>query len=178
MSLLYATTPPPIAAPCQAGWLQHSTFCYLYKNTPLTYTQSSQDCNISNAHLVTISTQEEDAFLMENVYSQQLQSFWIGLNDQTTEGQFKWEEDGEFLLTTSYSNWDPSSPTNQRGRDCVVYGANGWRLESNFCANVKHTYVCRQALSEWCTLHTDTHTHTHTHRHTHTQAHTGTHQQS
>lgn len=91
---------------------------------------------------------------MEDVFTQQQEAFWIGLNDQTTEGQFKWEEDGEFLLTTSYSNWDPASPTNQRGRDCVVYGANGWRLESNFCANVKHTYVCRQALSEQSTQHT------------------------
>lgn len=145
---------PPRAASCPAGWLQRATYCYLYKNTPLTYSQSSQDCNISNAHLVTISNQEEDTFLMEDVYSQQQEVFWIGLNDQTSEGQFKWEGDGEFLLTTSYSNWDPSSPTNQRGRDCVVYGASGWRLESNFCANVKHTYVCRQALSEECTQQT------------------------
>ena len=59
------------------------------------------------AHLVTISSQEENDFVLEHTGG----GIWIGFTDQYDEGNWEWVtgEDG------GYTNWDEGEPNNDNG---------------------------------------------------------------
>ena len=65
------------------------------------------------AHLVTITSEEENTFLTEFV----TQDTWIGLNDVAEEGVFEWVT-GEEL---TYTNWREGEPNNYGGNEPYVH---------------------------------------------------------
>ncbi|KAL7862972.1 hypothetical protein SRHO_G00119560 [Serrasalmus rhombeus] len=99
---------------CEEGWVEFMGSCYIHFNEREMWTGAEQYCQELNAHLVSITSQQEQNFV--NTLAQDYQ--WIGLNDRDKQNEFRWT-DGSSL---QYENWRPNQPDDysNSGEDCVV----------------------------------------------------------
>ncbi|KAI4894608.1 hypothetical protein NFI96_012461 [Prochilodus magdalenae] len=97
---------------CPQRWTRFMSSCYYVSQSANTWDLSRLDCQGKKADLVIINSKEEQAFV-----SGLASNFWIGLNDLSWEGQWKWV-DGTFL-TSGY--WMKGEPNNGRYFNGKIY---------------------------------------------------------
>uniref|UniRef100_A0A3B4FU29 Aggrecan core protein n=1 Tax=Pundamilia nyererei TaxID=303518 RepID=A0A3B4FU29_9CICH len=99
---------------CPDDWVEFMGSCYRHFTGRDTWAEAEKHCQELNAHLVSISSQEEQQFLISNGEEYQ----WIGLSDKDMQNEFHWT-DGSPL---TFENWRPNQPDNyfDSGEDCVV----------------------------------------------------------
>ncbi|XP_047672055.1 C-type lectin domain family 4 member F-like [Tachysurus fulvidraco] len=71
---------------CEEGWKSLGLKCYYFSTDKLNWTQSRDYCVEKGGHLVIITSQTEQGFLISQIG----ETHWIGLNDLETEGQWMW----------------------------------------------------------------------------------------
>lgn len=80
-------------------------------------------CEKMGGHLVTITSEEENAFITENIMTID-EDCHIGFTDEESEGNWVWitEED------TDYTNWDSDEPNNEDEEDFAMIrnGSGKW----------------------------------------------------
>ncbi|XP_039608770.1 C-type lectin domain family 4 member E-like [Polypterus senegalus] len=109
---------------CPQSWMLFNSKCYLFSSNMLTWAEGLDGCRQNGAHLVIIESEQEQAFLLNELSKQSPQKpYWIGLNDIATEGQFFWVDNKRLDPSKSFwgVNWDGSKePDNWRNQeDCV-----------------------------------------------------------
>lgn len=81
---------------------------YLLTSGSVSWTDAQVEAESLGGNLVTINDAAEEAWLQQTFGTQ---SFWIGLNDRLTEGEFVWAS-GEQV---TYTNWAPGEPNDFNG---------------------------------------------------------------
>ncbi|WP_017652856.1 DUF4347 domain-containing protein [Fortiea contorta] len=87
---------------------------YVLTQTAGTWTQAQTEAQRLGGNLVTINDAAEEAWLKSTFGTGE--QLWIGLTDQTVEGQYRWIN-GEAV---TYTNWAPGQPSNSRSNEDFV----------------------------------------------------------
>ncbi|KAG7281850.1 hypothetical protein CRUP_031099 [Coryphaenoides rupestris] len=99
---------------CAEGWLEFMGSCYLHFEERHTWSEAELQCQELNAHLVSITSAQEQQFVNSNAQDYQ----WIGLNDRDVQNEFRWTDGSP----VAFENWRPNQPDSyfDSKEDCVV----------------------------------------------------------
>ncbi|NP_001035129.1 immune-related, lectin-like receptor 4 [Danio rerio] len=129
------------SAQCPEDWQYHAGKCYYFSSNTntLDWFKSRDACISDGGHLVIINNRDEQEFLMSKT-NKYKGSFWIGLTDKSTEGQWLWVDNTK--LSTDIRYWNGQEPDNWKGyrneytegEDCARIEQNNWNINSWFDA--------------------------------------------
>uniref|UniRef100_UPI003AAE5BD4 brevican core protein n=1 Tax=Centroberyx gerrardi TaxID=166262 RepID=UPI003AAE5BD4 len=126
---------------CEPGWDKFEGFCYRHFTKRQGWEVAEQHCRMCGGHLVSLMTPEEQDYINDKYREYQ----WIGLNDRTIEGDFRWS-DGNPLL---YENWYRGQPDSYflSGEDCAVMVWHDSGRWSDVPCNYHLSYTCKKGTS-------------------------------
>ncbi|XP_029359711.1 brevican core protein [Echeneis naucrates] len=126
---------------CEPGWEKFQAFCYRHFNKRQSWEAAEQHCRMCGGHLISVMTPEEQDYINDKYREYQ----WIGLNDRTIEGDFRWS-DGNPLL---YENWYRGQPDSYflSGEDCAVMVWHDGGHWSDVPCNYHLSYTCKKGVS-------------------------------
>ncbi|XP_071791767.1 alpha-N-acetylgalactosamine-specific lectin-like [Asterias amurensis] len=122
-----------VAGECPADFTPYKNdACYLAVAKSKTWLEAEKHCNSYTSctggdigHLASVHSLDENNFVtrLYDMISVPAQGpFWIGMNDQQTEGNFQWS-DG---WSVTYRNFGQSNPVSNLAENCVsVQGTDG-----------------------------------------------------
>ncbi|XP_071940909.1 macrophage mannose receptor 1-like [Antedon mediterranea] len=147
---VHTATPLPTGAfdtRCGIDWVYDSASgkCYLLRPSDYKDWAGARDqCLIEGGDLVSITSYEEENFLISLLRGVTEPTMWIGANDLTTEGGWEWTDKEPFV----YFNWKSGEPNNDGpfsgGENCgeLIVNQGVWndhKCEKNFIG-----YICKK----------------------------------
>ncbi|MCD0460362.1 pre-peptidase C-terminal domain-containing protein, partial [Roseiconus lacunae] len=96
---------------------------YSFNSTNQSWTLSEADAVAAGGHLAAITSLEEQRFIVDNFGEY---TYWIGLNDATSEDAFTWSS-GESVSFDYWSGDSPASAGNSGSRDYTYIGTTDGR---------------------------------------------------
>ncbi|XP_061181229.1 perlucin-like [Saccostrea echinata] len=148
-----ATTEEALAL-CPNGFVRHDDSCYHILRIQATWAEGRMYCHAYGTKLVSIETQEENAFLVHYLKSIHGQfhspRFWIGATDIAETGTFIWEGT-QVRLDAGFTNYRGGSPDNggdDSDEHCMemTYDYN-YEWNDNQCDN-KFYPICEKSAKE------------------------------
>lgn len=89
------------------SWNGHQ---YMLYDKSCTWTDAKRYCELMDGHLVTITSQEEQNFIENNLIIAGTKGvYWLGGSDAEVEGQWKWVTGEDW----GYANWHSAEPNNK-----------------------------------------------------------------
>ncbi len=148
-----------IQNPDNGHWYQ------VFDNT-MTWHEAKDYCKSIGGYLATITSQQENDFVFENLVYPIGHYCWLGGTDETNEGTWQWIT-GE---AWEYSNWNPGEPNDGcDGEDYlhIYYEIDTWNDDDNdgFCARGLKYPICEwghETINDFVTFDPDPSTNTFT----------------
>ncbi|XP_029365909.1 CD209 antigen-like protein E isoform X1 [Echeneis naucrates] len=127
---------------CPGNWVKFDNSCYLLSASKKNNKESMKSCESLDAHLVVVSSEEEQIFL--NSFHN---GIWIGLTDQEEEGVWKWIDGTR--ATKLY--WRQNQPDNgyKGNEDCVEISKISSNINSwnDLQCTTSLYYMCEKMLT-------------------------------
>ncbi|XP_006863554.1 PREDICTED: asialoglycoprotein receptor 1-like [Chrysochloris asiatica] len=129
---------------CPINWMEHEDSCYWFSRSGKSWHEAQKYCQLKNAQLVVVTSQEEQDFIQSHTSSM---NHWIGLTDEN--GPWTWVDGTDYQ--TGFKNWRPEQPDNWYGHglgggeDCAHFTDNG-RWNDDVCQR-PYRWVCETKLN-------------------------------
>ncbi|XP_049986168.1 C-type lectin domain family 7 member A isoform X1 [Alexandromys fortis] len=127
--------------PCPPNWVIHEKSCYLFKMSQNSWTGSKRHCSQLGAHLLKIDNSKEFEFIESQTSSNRINSFWIGLSRNQTEGPWFWE-DGSPFIPNSFQVRDTASKESLLHNCVWIHGSEVF----NQICNISTFSICEKQL--------------------------------
>ncbi|XP_036157263.1 C-type lectin domain family 7 member A isoform X4 [Myotis myotis] len=85
-----------LSSSCPPNWIAHENSCYLFGTSLNSWNGSKRQCSQLDSYLLKIDSSKELEFIVKQVSSQPVKSFWIGLSRPQAEGPWLWEDGSKF----------------------------------------------------------------------------------
>ncbi|XP_038057881.1 perlucin-like protein [Patiria miniata] len=142
VTFFLATSAAIVSAECPGGYIQReSGNCYrAWQEQKHSCYYARNRCEEEGGWLVTIRNYDDQVWV-NNFYRQHKggpcgDKYWIGANDVSEEGHFRWQQDDSDV---EFTRWTGGQPDNYYNEDCVVVNSNNmswydkWRKDVFFC---------------------------------------------
>nr|P70194.1 RecName: Full=C-type lectin domain family 4 member F; AltName: Full=C-type lectin superfamily member 13; Short=C-type lectin 13; AltName: Full=Kupffer cell receptor [Mus musculus]AAH13647.1 C-type lectin domain family 4, member f [Mus musculus]BAA13647.1 Kupffer cell receptor [Mus musculus] len=125
------------------NWKYFNGNFYYFSRDKKPWREAEKFCTSQGAHLASVTSQEEQAFLVQTTSSG---DHWIGLTDQGTEGIWRWVDGTPFNNAQSKGFWGKNQPDNWRHRngereDCV-HVRQQW---NDMACGSSYPWVCKKS---------------------------------
>lgn len=125
-------------------WRGFNGNLYYFSHNKKTWQDAENFCVSQGAHLASVTSQEEQAFLIRFTENS---IYWIGLTDQGTEGRWRWTDGSSFNSAQSKKFWGSGQPDNWKhgkggSEDCVTMQQN-W---NDFYCGEPYQWVCKKSV--------------------------------
>ncbi|XP_060544590.1 CD209 antigen-like protein C isoform X1 [Pantherophis guttatus] len=121
---------------CPYRWKHQRKYCYYFSTEKTNWTNALSNCINRNAYLVSISSDDEQGFLTNNLNEV---DYWLGMSD--LEGAWKWKDSG-MLISTSF--WNRGEPSKDENKDCGIMYPNGtW---ASAVCSAQNRWICKKKL--------------------------------
>ncbi|XP_068726517.1 macrophage mannose receptor 1-like [Montipora capricornis] len=133
---------PAVLGSCPIGWEKFDKHCYLFRaEDRMSWASARYSCERRGGNLLSITSQQEQDYILYHYTSKQRGNVWIGLNDRALEAGYTWSDGSP----VTFLNWNPGEPNDKiGGENCVeMYSNSRWNDKA---CNVLNGYICRQPL--------------------------------
>uniref|UniRef100_A0A8C2W7A8 C-type lectin domain containing 7A n=1 Tax=Chinchilla lanigera TaxID=34839 RepID=A0A8C2W7A8_CHILA len=127
---------------CPPNWIAHEKSCYLFIISQDSWYGSKRRCSQLGSHLVKIDTLKEFDFIVGEMSSYPINSFWIGLSRNQTDSLWVWDDGSIF----SYNLFEIRSTATQEHatHNCVwIHMGNAYDQP----CNISSFSICEKLLS-------------------------------
>lgn len=152
LSGMWAASTAMAADSVKTQWPTNGHYYKRFDNATINWEDSAQACKKLGAHLATITSSGEQAFMQDLILGYPVDGYFaIGASDMAVEGAWQWVT-GEAKDGWTYSNWGGFEPSDGAGEN-YMYMRLAKNSSSNgkwysFGASTSLGYVC-----EWSTNH-------------------------
>ncbi|XP_078588480.1 uncharacterized protein LOC144869248 [Branchiostoma floridae x Branchiostoma japonicum] len=139
------TTPQGTSTVCESGWFHHEGTCYCLLDDQSTYSEAGRSCAELDVYgqLAVVKRPSTHRFLMDYVERVGGGSPWIGIDDGTSEGVWKYSN-GD-LVSDPFNEWADGT-WNSRKKDCVRMSETfGYHWQPMPC-DERLSYICEYPL--------------------------------
>ena len=125
--------------------------CYYYSTDKVDWFAAKASCEESSSKLTTIKSKAKNQKLLSLVPNGY--SFWTGLSDNATEGNWMWVDKNETLdCEEGFCDWIAGEPNGYENENCVEVINGDWITQGSWndasCTNTLTNYICEKPYAD------------------------------